>query len=176
MNPAPASAEASALPWYLVYTKPRQEHVAVANLQQQGFDTYLPLCKMFKRSAEAAQAVLEPMFPRYLFFRPARASQSIAAARSTRGVMSLVRFGHEPATLADDTLGCIRALEARQAQVGLAEISPFQPGQVVRLRDPALCGLEGLVKAVSSRRVAVLLELLGRPMLVQVAHHQLAVA
>ena len=29
--------------WYLIYTKPRQEKVALQNLEQQGYQCYLPL-------------------------------------------------------------------------------------------------------------------------------------
>jgi len=35
-----------------------------------------------------------------------------------------------------------------------------------------LAGMEGFVQSVSSKRVAVLLEILGRPTLVQLEHHQ----
>ena len=31
--------------WYLAYTKPKQESVALFNLEQQGFEAYLPLFK-----------------------------------------------------------------------------------------------------------------------------------
>ena len=37
--------------WYLAYTKPRQEAVAHVNLEQQGFEAYLPLFKKFKTYA-----------------------------------------------------------------------------------------------------------------------------
>ena len=35
--------------WYLAYTKPKQESVAQFNLEQQGFEVYLPLFKKFKK-------------------------------------------------------------------------------------------------------------------------------
>jgi len=35
--------------WYLAYTKPREERIAEANLQQQDFEVYLPLYKKFKK-------------------------------------------------------------------------------------------------------------------------------
>ena len=58
--------------WYLAYTKPRQEAVAHANLEQQGFEAYLPLFKKFKKTEQGPVALFEPMFPRYLLFRPGR--------------------------------------------------------------------------------------------------------
>ena len=37
------------LPWYVAYTKPRQERIALENLEQQQFNTYLPLFKKLKK-------------------------------------------------------------------------------------------------------------------------------
>ena len=56
--------------WYLVYTKPKQENIAYLNLQQQGFQAYLPLYKNLKNTLASGLIGFEPMFPRYVFFRP----------------------------------------------------------------------------------------------------------
>lgn len=168
-----------AAPWYLAYTKPRQEQVALANLQSQGFEAYLPLYKTFKKSLAAggeAATVLEPMFARYLFFRPASARQSIAPVRATRGVSTVVSFGFEPATVGHDVLCAIRACEQARNQADPAALSPLQPGCRAELRSGPLQGLVGVVQMVSTRRVVLLLELLGRPQRVEVAHQALALA
>ena len=162
--------------WFLAYTRPRLETVALQNLQQQGFDAYLPLYKRLKKTDAGMKAAFEPMFPRYVFFRPSHAAQSIAPVRSTRGVAMVVSFGHEPATIRPDTLGAIRQFEQERNAADVAELSSLRAGCVVRFRHPAFSGLEGLVKTVSSRRVAVLLELMGRQQLVNVEHHQLEAA
>lgn len=159
--------------WYLAYTKPRQEDVAQLNLQQQGFDVYLPLYKKFKRTPQGPVSVFEPMFPRYLMFRPLRDGLGLSTVRSTRGVTSLVRFGFEPAVMQDELVQAIRRFEQEREQATLQELSNLRVGQAVRLRHTALNGLEGLVQTVSSKRVAVLLEILGRPTVVQLEHHQL---
>ena len=162
--------------WYLVYTKPRQEAVAHANLEQQGFEAYLPLFKKFKKTEQGPVALFEPMFPRYVLFRPMRAEQSISVVRSTKGVATLVRFGFEPALLHDDLVRQIRQMEQERDQATLQELSQLKVGQAVRLKHTALGAIEGLVQNVSSKRVAVLLEILGRPTVVQVAHHQVEAA
>jgi transcriptional antiterminator RfaH len=159
--------------WYLVYTKPKQENIALLNLQQQGFHAYLPLYKNFKNTLNTGYLGFEAMFPRYVFFRPASVGQSISTARSTRGVVSIVSFGHEPARVKDGTVQAIKLFEEQRNNAGLAEVSPLQPGTNVRFKHAALKGLEGLVKSVSSKRVAVLLELLGQDQLVHVDHSQL---
>ena len=162
--------------WYVAYTQPKREQVAVANLEQQGFSVYLPRYKKNKVSPDGVSSIFEPMFPRYVFFRPVDAGLSISGARSTRGVSFVLSFGAQPAVLKPVELQRIRACEAEQNQADSGAISPFQAGVQVRLRRCGLHGLEGLVKSVSAKRVTLLLELLGRQQTVQVEHHQLELA
>lgn len=159
--------------WFLVYTRPQLESVTRQNLEQQGFETYLPFYKRLKNKEGGMVAVLEPMFARYVFFRPTCRAQSIASVRSTRGVANLVSFGHEMGTICSSILNAIWQFEQQRNAADLAELSSLRPGHVVRFRDPAFGSLEGLVKSVSSRRVAVLFELMGRPQVVSVERNQL---
>uniref|UniRef100_UPI003340AD87 transcription termination/antitermination protein NusG n=1 Tax=Castellaniella defragrans TaxID=75697 RepID=UPI003340AD87 len=176
--------------WFVVHTKPRGESLAREHLLRQGFEVYLPMFKVFKaprrRGAGRAAAVPdgapsaqtltahEPMFPRYLFLRPSRPTQSLSCVRSTQGVSRLVMFGSQPARIAQPLVDGIRAAEAAREHTGLTQISPYQPGTPVRLQDPALGGLQALVQAVSRDRVTLLLEILGRPQLVSVDFDRIA--
>ena len=160
--------------WLLAWTKPRQEFVALFNLERQGFEAYLPMFRTLKRGVE--EPVFEPMFPRYVFLRPRSRSQSVSVVRSTRGVASLVRFGIELAKVPDTALQCIRDIERARREASKAELSALRPGQKVVVCDGPFKGLEALVDAVSSKRVIVLLEILGRPSKVGVEHQQLAAA
>ena len=102
--------------WHLVHTKPRQEQVALVNLQRQGYECYLPQLRVEKRSRSKVQAVTEPLFPRYLFIRLDSSDQgkSWAPVRSTLGVARLVRFGDRPAVVQDDLVALLRQREAAE--------------------------------------------------------------
>lgn len=162
--------------WYLAYTKPRQESIAQVHLANQAFDVYLPLYKKFKKTEQGPVALYEPMFPRYILFKPRKPEQSISAVRSTKGITTIVRFGFEPARIHNELVDQIRQLEQQRQHATLQELSNLKAGQSVRLKHSALNGIEGLVQNVSSKRVAVLLEILGRPMVVQFEHHQIDVS
>ena len=155
------------LPWYVAYTKPRQEHIALENLEQQQFNTYLPLFKKLKKPAKNAPSqelivTHEPMFPRYIFFQQREAEQSISKVQYTRGITTIVRFGSELAVAPADVLEAIRQIEDQREQADSEELNPLKPGTKVRLNEQSgLYGLEGLVKVSSSKRVIVLLEILG---------------
>jgi transcriptional antiterminator RfaH len=173
----------------VAYTKPRQEHVASSQLEQQQFDVYLPLFKTIKKPAKRPSVAeqgpdaritseridvvaFDPMFPRYIFFRPNSPRQSVAAAKSTRGVNSVVMFGAGIAEVQPEVVQAIQVLEQLRNDTPLEAISPIQAGRRVRLRDSALNGVEGLVESVSSKRVTVLLEILGRQKTLRLEHGQ----
>lgn len=165
-----------ALPWYVVHTKVRQEQTACENLARQGFAVYLPRLKVLKRCRGRQQARLEPLFPRYIFLQPGSAAHSIAPVRSTLGVAGIVRFGQEPAAMRPETLKIIRDFEVRQNEAPDEDISPFQPGERVRVVAGPLTGLEGLISNISQQRVIVLMHLLGNDTRVSLSRHQLLLA
>src|SRR3546814_10975521 len=155
--------------WHVAYTKPRQERIALENLERQDFEAYLPMFKVFKKPRRGAaspqgQGMLayEPMFPRYIFFRATRPEQSLGTLRSTRGVASVVRFGIEFADVSCELLQAIREVEQRRDQAAIGDISPLQPGSRVRLSEPSLGGLAGWGQEVSSKVVIVLLAVVGK--------------
>ena len=75
-------AKDNVLAWYLLYSKPRQEGVAVENLKRQGYETYLPLIRTRRRRQGQYVSLVEPMFPRYLLIsaRPSGCQRSCASA------------------------------------------------------------------------------------------------
>ena len=158
--------------WYVAYTQPKSEVLAAENLKRQGFDVYLPLYKTYKKSLADEVCRSVPMFARYMFFRPGNDTQSIGAARSTRGVSFVLSFGFQMAVLKNVQLEAIRAFELARNCMDTGQISPFQPGVKVRFADSSMRGLDGVVTSVSSQRVKVLLELLGKQHTVSVEHQR----
>jgi transcriptional antiterminator RfaH len=147
--------------WYLVYTKPRQEKVAAENLLRQKYEVYFPQLSIWRTRRGKRQSVIEPLFPRYLFIRLDSQSDNWAPIRSTLGVMSLVRFGTEPARVPDEL---VEYLRSRHNADGLHEWA--QPklivGERARVVSGPLAGYEGILIAKSSRdRVVILMDLVG---------------
>jgi hypothetical protein len=72
----------------------------------------------------------------------------------------LVSFGHQIATTCSSILNGIWQFEQSNA-VERVVLSSLRSGDGVHFCDPAFGRLDGLVRSVSNRRVAVLLELMG---------------
>ena len=157
-SPAPIS---STLTWYLIYTKPRQEAVALTNLSRQGFECYLPMLKVQKIRQRKAALVAEVMFPRYLFIRldTSGAGQSWSPIRSTLGVNKMVTFGGHPAKVDVQLIDHIRFRETSHSAQPM-----FALGEHVVVADGPFAGLEAIYQTTDAeRRSMILLEMLGKP-------------
>lgn len=155
--------------WFAVYTRPRQEQVALVNLERQQFDCFLPMTEAAGRRSAKSSLRREPLFPRYLFVRADPAVQSLASVRSTRGAVGLVRAGFElikvPATI-------IEGLKTRvQPTTGLIALTAetLRNGEPVRVCDGPLAALEGVFHEHRGRsRSVMLIEILGQQTAVEV--------
>lgn len=147
--------------WYLIYTKIRQERIALENLERQGFECFLPKIKVEKVRRGSMHVVEEPLFPRYLFVRLSTdwESQSWTPIRSTVGVSRMVTFGLLPAKV-DDAL--VSQLQER-TQTSDAILRHFEPGQQVQVLEGPFAGVEAIFQMTDAEgRVMVLLNMLSK--------------
>ena len=159
--------------WYLVHTKPRQEHCALENLERQGYPCYLPTRPTEKLHQGSLSISNEPLFPRYLFIRLEQGdtAKSWAPIRSTKGVNRLVSFGIEPAKV-DERL--IEVLRAQEASMQAEPESLFKRGERVRLMEAPFAGIEGIHQMPDGdRRVIVLIEILSKSVQLRVSPDKL---
>jgi transcriptional antiterminator RfaH len=155
--------------WYLIHTKPKQEKCALHNLEQQGYQCYLPMLLSEKLRQGVLTVVDEPLFPRYLFIRLGQGNspKSATPIRSTKGVSRLVSFGTEPAKVGDDL---VRLLQMQETAARLEPGRLFTPGERVYLTEGAFAGIEGIYQMTDcERRVMVLIEFLSKPVTLRVA-------
>jgi transcriptional antiterminator RfaH len=168
-----APTDSSEKSWYLVYTKPAQEKVALVNLERQGYQAYLPRIRQVRKRQGRQVEVIDPLFPRYLFIHLDTHTDNWGPIRSTLGVASLIRFGKEPARVPDSLIYFLRASENQE---GLHEWnkSTLKEGDRVRVAEGAFQGYQGILLVRSSReRVIVLLDIAGRQVRTQASVAQI---
>ena len=107
-------------------------------------------------------AVIEPIFPRYLFIRLNDETDNWGPIRSTKGVVNLVRFGGYPARVPENL---VTALRDREDQTG-AQMLPepeLEDGDRVRIVEGLLAGYEAIFQARTGKeRVRLLLDVAGQ--------------
>jgi transcriptional antiterminator RfaH len=168
--------------WFAIYTKPRQERIALENLERQGFRCFLPMAlNPYQRfrvggasAATAAQRAarktgIEPLFPRYLFLNATPSEQSLGPIRSTRGVSTLVRFGTKLVEIPERVIRTIDNRKDPETGLVLLDPVPVQPGDKVEVFDGPLAGIQGIFQERRGEARAVLLmNLLGRVSTIEV--------
>lgn len=146
--------------WYLVLTKPRQEHRARENLFNQGYEVWLPQLRVERVRQRRLVVVDEPLFPRYLFIHLPLGT-NWAPVRSTLGVTTIVRFGGLPARVPLPVLQALRQEEAQRIQSTV--VPKFTPGQPVKIMAGPFAGVRAVFDMADGQaRALVLIELLQR--------------
>jgi len=155
--------------WYVIHTKPRQEHRALLNLERQEYECYLPLLAVEKVHKGNLTIREEPLFPRYLFIRldTGVSGKGWGPIRSTKGVNCLVSFGKEPAKV-DENL--IKTLRAHDKITFVRPQRLFMPGERLMITKGAFAGIEAIYQMSDGEsRAMVLIELLKKPARLKIA-------
>jgi transcriptional antiterminator RfaH len=148
--------------WWVVQTKPQQEALAIAHLEQQGMMTYCP--KFQQESIHQRQVKVRaiPLFPRYVFILgDFNAKKTMHTIRSTAGVSRLIKVGDQPSIIKTDVIDRIRVMEAGHLQ----RIEQyFKADDAVLITDGLYQGLEADYQMDDGMaRAVVLLNLLQHP-------------
>jgi transcriptional antiterminator RfaH len=163
--------------WYVVQTQPNAELKAVAHLNRQGFDTYLPRYLKRRRHARRVEVVARPLFPRYLFVSIDITVQRWRSIYSTIGVSSLLGTDDSPLPVAGHVVSTLKQRENDAGFVKLEHRPDFRVGQKIRVLEGVFTDCFGLYDGMPDRdRVAVLLDLLGRKVRVLVDVETVAAA
>ena len=160
--------------WYCARTKPKHEHIAAANLNRQlGLDVFNPRLRVERSTRRGMVRNVEPLFPCYVFVRCSSAAWN--DIRYVSGVSSLVHFGSRvaevPDAVVDALMDCFEAAEPMEVTERLTA------GDEVLISEGAFRGFQAIVLRTlpARRRVQILLDILGRPTLVEVDRQSVVV-
>ena len=78
--------------WFILQFKPNAHHQANKNLNQQGFETFLPLYDATSRNASRFINANRPLFPGYMFITFDRTETAWHKINNTYGVSRLITF------------------------------------------------------------------------------------
>ncbi len=156
--------------WFCARTKPKHEHIAAANLSRNlGLEVFNPRLRIERASRRGLVRTVEPLFPCYVFVRCA--ADALNDIRYVNGISSLVHFGQRIPTVPDSVIDELK--ECFESEEPLAVEDRLFPGAEVSVAEGAFRGLEAIVLRMlpAKQRVQILLDILGRPTLVEVDRH-----
>jgi transcriptional antiterminator RfaH len=138
--------------WYLIYTKTKQEKVALVNLTRQNYQVYLPFINKEKILLGKKILIREPMFPRYLFVCLSHdRQQNWAPINSTKGVSHLVKFGGLAAGLDNEVVDNLRKKIDKDLVVKV-----FSTGDKIEILKGPFKGMEAIFNTYKGEERAIL--------------------
>lgn len=148
--------------WYAVHCKPREDARAELHLDNQGYEVFRPKQRLRRRRGGRMVALVDSLFPRYLFIRLDNVHENWAPIRSTRGVAGLVRWGSQVPVVPEPVVETLRARIGEDGCVVPLD-AEYRKGERLRIEEGPLAGLEGVFHARSGEdRVILLLEIMRR--------------
>ena len=152
--------------WYLVQCKPNAAQIAVHNLENQSFGTFLPLQEITKRKGKIFQRQIRPLFPGYVFVQIDPNHGPWRQVNSTRGVARLVRLGAEPSVVPN---GIVEALMARcdkqsmLCQTSKIRSSQLHAGNRAQVKQGPFSGFVATISDIKpNNRINILIDIMGQ--------------
>jgi transcriptional antiterminator RfaH len=160
------------LQWFVIHTKPRDEHRVKDHFEGMGIETLLPLCKNYRYPQDRMRPVLNPLFPNYLFAR-LELECHYYKVKWTRGVNRILGVGNEPTPISEMVIQMLKDRMRSDDTVQL--IDDLQEGNIVQITSGPLKDFVGVFqKGLSSAgRVRILLNLIGTDLPVQIYRWQI---
>jgi transcription antitermination factor NusG len=151
--------------WYALQLRTRWESSTAALLSAKGYQTFLPTYNILKRGRGRSTEVPAPLFPGYLFCRFNVFDR--LPVLITPGVITVVGMGRIPVPVEVSELEAIQKMVSTGLRV---EPWPFlEVGQVVRIEDGALSGVEGVLTSFKgTSRIVVSISLLRRSVALEI--------
>jgi len=155
--------------WFLIYTKPHQEEIAKENLENQGFETFLPMIA-FKKIKQPKLFSMKPMFPRYLFTKFNLEKDKWVRIKSTRGVSHVVAFGENFTEVPSSVISYLKSKVDNNDVLKLHSTSKIlKKGDNLLIKQGVFEGKEATFLSMSGKeRARVLLSLMNRIMITDI--------
>ena len=170
LPPAACFQRTTALSWYVVQSKPREESRAEHFLREKSLLTYLPRMELVSVNGSRSAVVEKPLFPGYIFcrFDP---EESLAYVRWTKGVAKILPESVNPVPVDNEIVDAIRSLEQKD---GIIRKKPLSKNDRIRIAHGPMRGVLGIFDhwASDQGRVRVLLNFINYQATVEL-HHSL---
>ena len=146
------------LPWYVLYTKPRNEKKVAHRLSEAGYNVYCPLQKIRRQWSDRTKMVEEPLFTSHLFIQieDSRRDEVFSFPGTLRYLFWLGR----PAQVRQAEINTIQKWLGEYNHEDI-DISDIHPGDFVRITSGQFAGEQAVLLDRGNHKAVVQLKELG---------------
>lgn len=148
--------------WHALYVRSRAEKKVLDQLQEQGYEAYLPMLTRIKQWSDRKKKVEEPLFKSYVFVRNNEKQHYYILG--IYGVVKFVTFEHKAVVVPDKQILAIKKyIDNPLDDEDDIKNLDLKEGQMVRITNGPMQGVTGrLVSVKSKRRLLVNIDVVGQ--------------
>jgi transcriptional antiterminator RfaH len=154
------------LNWFALYTLPRAEKKAYAELVKKGITAYLPLMRTLRQWSDRKKWIEEPLFRSYIFVNIP--DSLYFDVLNTNGVVRYITFEGKAVPIPPQQIEAVRFFLSSDDPLP-ENIENYSPGQSVEVIKGPLKGLFGeLVQSAGKQKVKVEISAVGQSVFVTI--------
>ncbi len=138
------------MPWFIIYTKSRNEKKVADLLQKKGVEVFCPVVKRVRQWSDRKKVIEEPLFKSYLFVKMEEKNRP--SVFGTPGIVNFVFWLNKPAILHDYEVENIK-LMLKEADHETFEIVEFLPNDLVMIQSGVFLGQKASVSKASGKNL-----------------------
>lgn len=145
------------MPWFALYTRPKNEKKVTEQLVKLGIEVYCPLVTQVKQWSDRKKKVATPLISSYVFVNIEEKERD--KVFEAFGVVRYLFWLGKPAVIRDEEIYLLK--DSLKEVISTFEISEIKPGDMMNISRGPFQGKEGIVKAVEKNKIQLILKELG---------------
>lgn len=150
--------------WHALYVKSRTEKKVLSQLEDNGFQAYLPLVTQVKKWSDRKKKVEEPLFKSYVFVYSNE--KEYIPILNIYGVVRFVSFERKAVVVPENQILAIKKFVndyEKGEEYKLMNTEDLKVGQMVRIINGPCKGLTGRLETIRNKRhLIVFIEVVGQ--------------
>ncbi len=145
------------MPWYVLYTQPRQEKKVAEGLQKIGVESFCPLVTVMKQWSDRKKKVQLPLINSYVFVNIEENNRDVVFV--VPGIVRYLFWLGKPAVVRAIEIEVLR--DSLEGIVDSFSIKSLQKDSHITIEEGPFKGFEGIVKYLNKNSMQLLLTDLG---------------
>ena len=145
------------MPWFAIYTRPKNEKKVVEGLEKLGVEVYCPMVTQVKQWSDRKKKVEAPLINSYVFVNIEDKKRNIVF--EVPGVVRYLFWLGKPAVIQEHEIDLLKA--SLKGIFSSVEVNGIQPGDNLTISNGPFQGKEGVVSQVEKNNIRLVLKELG---------------
>jgi transcription antitermination factor NusG len=153
--------------WFAIYTRSRCEKKVATELQNLGYEAWVPLLKTMRQWSDRKKKVEVPLFNSYVFIR-SQLLKVKSLISKVDGAVYIVSFSGVPAIVPDKQINDLKLLLNSSEKFEIS-FNEFMLGEQIEVTKGALKGLQGIFVHYKGRqRILMQIDAINQKLLIDI--------